>query len=200
MNQLATLRRSRTWRWIGLISLALACRPSAPTPSEPTLVVLVRHAEREDQLLPGDAPTGPDGALRGTPDDPALSRHGQERAGLIASLLADAGLDEVWSTDYLRTRETASPAADAGGLAINAYDPSDLPAFAATLTGMGGRHLVVGHSNTTPELVAALGGDPGSAIDEYEYDRLYVVSVFRNSATTTLLRFGESFTGPSGPS
>ncbi len=187
-------RPSRRWLVWLLVLLPIAGCSTAERnrdDSAPAVVVLVRHAEREDQLSPDDSPSGPDGALRGTPDDPALSRLGQERSGLIAELLADAQLGDVWSTDYLRTRETALPTADAAGLAINAYDPGDLPAFAESLIEMGGRHLVVGHSNTTPELVAALGGDPGSPIDESEYDRLYVVSVLPGSATTTvLLRFG----------
>ena len=42
------------------------------------------------------------------------------------------------------------------------------------LTRDGLRHLVVGHSNTTPPLVELFGGDAGPPIDEAsEYDRLY---------------------------
>ena len=121
---------------------------------------------------------------------------GTARAQEIAALLVDADLDRVWSTDFQRTRETAGPTADAAGLTVESYDPGDLDGFAVQLLEMGGRHLVAGHSNTTPDLVAALGGTPGRPIDESEYDRLYVVSVGADgSVTTTLLRFGEPFEG-----
>ena len=64
------------------------------------------------------------------------------------------------------------------------------PELAAALLSSPGRHLVVGHSNTTPELVGLLGGDPSSPIPEDEYDRLYVVRHQPGSdATTLLLRF-----------
>jgi hypothetical protein len=51
---------------------------------------------------------------------------------------------------------------------------------------------VVGHSDTTPELVGLLGGDPGAPIDEpTEYDRLYVVTLGPDgTVTTVLLRYG----------
>ncbi len=53
-----------------------------------------------------------------------------------------------------------------------------------------GRHLVVGHSNTTHDLVTALGGDPGPPIESLEYDRLYLVSMEEGGVRTILLRFG----------
>jgi hypothetical protein len=57
----------------------------------------------------------------------------------------------------------------------------------------GGGYLVVGHSNTTPELVEILGGKPGPPIDDAnEYDRLYVVTITEDGAVTTeMRRYGE---------
>src|SRR5690606_17033120 len=118
------------------------------------------------------------------------SPEGRERARTLARLLADARLDAVHSTRYRRTQETAAPAAERLGLATAAYDPGGTEAFVAGLRARGGRHLVVGHSNTIPELVRALGGDPGAPIDEDEYDRLYVLTVGRERTSTMLLRFG----------
>ena len=105
-------------------------------------------------------------------------------------MLANVGLTHIHTTDLNRTRSTGQPAAEAAGLAMAVYDPGDLPGLAAELTTTPGRHLVLGHSNTTPELVAALGGDPGSPIDEMEYDRLYIVTVTDDGVSTVLLRFG----------
>ena len=62
------------------------------------------------------------------------------------------------------------------------------------LVDEGGRHLVVGHSNTTPELVTLLGGSPGTPIEEAdEYDRLYLVEVSpHGDVGSTLLRYGST--------
>ncbi len=153
--------------------------PEADTRFEPTVVIAVRHAERAED---------------GT-SDPPISEAGAERARLLAEMLSDAGVTHVHTTDLNRTRSTGQPTADAAGLSMEVYDPRDLTGLAARLTeNPGGRHLVLGHSNTTPDLVAALGGDPGSPIDEMEYDRLYMVTVTARGVSTVLLRFGEPFT------
>ena len=86
---------------------------------------------------------------------------------------------------------TAAPIAARTGLEIELYDASDLAAFADTLRATEGVHLVVGHSNTTPPLVQALGGDPGSDIDEAsEYDRLYVVTIQSDTVSSRIDRYG----------
>jgi hypothetical protein len=153
---------------------------------EPIVIYLVRHAERVDDEVGFDA---------GSTDDPAISTVGQERAQLLETMLADAGLTQIHSTDLKRTRMTGQPTAEAAGLGIELYNPRDLPGFADRLRHMPGRHLVLGHSNTTPELVAALGGEPGSPIEEMEYDRLYVVTLFGGTASTVLIRFGRLYEG-----
>lgn len=145
------------------------------------VVYLVRHAEKLDDSR-----------------NPPLDEAGLARASLLAVMLRDAGVTHVWSTDYLRTQHTAKPLAAAAGREVASYDPRDLGAFAAKLRSLPGRHLVVGHSNTTPQLVEALGGDPGSPIADSEYDRLYVVTVSNGAVTTVLLRFGAGAPGAKG--
>ncbi len=110
-------------------------------------------------------------------------------------MLRDAGISHIYSTDYTRTRDTVVPIADLLELEIQVYDPYALEAFAEVLKRRGGKHLVVGHSNTTPTLVELLGGEPGTEIDEPgEYDRFYIVSIADDGAVnTTLLRYGQPF-------
>lgn len=141
---------------------------------EATVVFLVRHAEKVD-------------ASR----DPQLSMAGHQRAEALAVTLRDANIEQIHSSDYIRTRDTAAPLADLLNLPVQIYDAADLPAVAAALLQRGGRHLVVGHSNTTPVLVELLGGDGGVPIkEESEYDRLYVVTInSKGSASSVLLRF-----------
>lgn len=162
------------------LAAALALGAVLPMPAaaqeQPTVIFLVRHAERAED---------------GT-NDPPISGAGQERARLLAGLLADAELTHIHTTDYKRTRQTAGPTAEAAGLDAELYDPRDLASFAGILRRTPGRHLVVGHSNTTPQLVAALGGDAHGEISEFEYDRLYIVTIAGGTVSTVLLRFGES--------
>lgn len=140
----------------------------------PLTVFLVRHAEK----------------LTGS--DPALTLAGDARAEALSDLLADAKIERIHSSDYKRTRLTAAPLAEMIGVEVELYDPRDLPGIAAQLKADGGRHLVVGHSNTTGELTALLGGDGGAPIVEAtEYDRLYMVTTGADGETvSTLLRFG----------
>lgn len=162
---------------------ALLAPGSAVGQDEPVVVYLVRHAERADD---------------GT-DDPPLSEAGLERAVLLTRMLSDAGVTHVHSTDLKRTRETGALLAARRGLGLTFYDPRDLSDLAEELRAAPGRHLVLGHSNTTGEVVAALGGDPGGPIDDAEYDRLYVVTIAADgSVATVLLRYGEPFRPAAG--
>ena len=139
------------------------------------VVIVVRHAERAED---------------GT-NDPPISTAGEHRAAVVAGMLANVPLTHVHSTDLRRTRSTAAPTVRATGLALDIYDPRDLDGFADRLRLSPGRHLVVGHSNTNPALVEALGGDPGPPIEEMEYDRGYVVVVLPDGSTgSAIFRFG----------
>jgi len=104
-------------------------------------------------------------------------------------MLKDAGITHIWTTDYKRTRATVEPLSARTRVKIEVYDPSKLGEFATKLKSIPGRHLVVGHSNTTPGLVQALGGDPGPPMPDSEYDRFYIVTLGQNIATIQL-RFG----------
>lgn len=142
-----------------------------------TLVLLVRHAEKETGV-----------------EDPPLSPAGMARARALAAMLADAGIEHIHSTDFRRTRGTAAPLARQLGLDVSLYDPGSPERLLDQLLA-GGRHLVIGHSNTVPELVELLGGDGGDAIDDAgEYDRLYMVAQNPGAQVeTVLLHYGKRF-------
>lgn len=182
---------SRFRRWVLLAVVGLVASSVAPTPATAqdqdgaAVVWLVRHAERADAGM-DDQP------------DPELSEIGRARAQELARLLGDAGITSIHSTPYRRTMQTARPLADALGLDVDEYDPRPGDAMQAFLAQLRtpGRHVVVGHSNTTPAMVERLGGDPVSAIATEEYDRIYVLHIGADgSVTSTLLRFGEPAMG-----
>lgn len=150
-----------------------------------TTIIFVRHAEKVDPMA----------------EDPSLSEAGQRRAQELARQLVDAdvvaGIDAVYSTPYKRTRETAAPVADALGLEIQIYDPSNNEAVLEEILKRykGKIILVVGHSNTLPTLIADLGASKKvPPIAESEYDNIYVISIPWSGKTKTIrLRFGEPY-------
>ena len=147
-----------------------------------TLVYLVRHAEKEAEPA----------------DDPPLTPQGRDRAEFLAQLLKDSGLTHIHSSRFERTRQTAQPVADITGLEIQYYNHLNLAGLATVLKETPGRHLVVGHSNTTPAVVEFLGGDPGEPIDEAaEYDRLYLLILHADGDVSTIL-FRSLKAGPGG--
>lgn len=157
-----------------ILTFGLLMGACALSPGSAKTIYLVRHAEKE----PGR--------------DPKLTPDGLIRAEALADYVSGAKLGAVFSTQFRRTRDTASPVAQRTGLPILYYDPSDLSGFADTLRAASGNVLVVGHSNTTPDLVTALGGDAGEPIVEAtEYDRIYVLVLRGGEVKTELRRYGE---------
>ena len=111
----------------------------------------------------------------------------------MAELLRGKNINYIHSSNYIRTRNTAAPLADIMGLEILIYDPRKLGALADQIRAQGGRHLVVGHSNTTQEAAIALGSSTSEApiVEKNEYDRLYEVRIYDGGEThTKLTRYG----------
>ena len=156
---------------------------AAPSTRQATVVLLVRHAEK------APAPA----------DDPPLSEAGSVRARALAAALADAGVDAIVVTPRLRTRATAQPLADARGLqpeevALAGGAAAHAQAVAAAVRRhAGGVVLVVGHSNTIPAIVAALGGPSFPDLCDGEYSNLYMLVLEPGSPT------GDPAAGPAAP-
>lgn len=132
------------------------------------IVILLRHAERQ-----------PAGA------DPALTPAGKRRAALLATMFAGAGVTTIFTSTARRTKETAAPLASALGLTPKQIDDSTAVARGQILGG-GACVVVVGHTNTVPEFIEALGGPSDIVIEDDEFDRLFVVTVTPQSAATLL--------------
>jgi len=141
-------------------------------------IYLVRHAEKE---LAAD-----------NPKDPPLTPCGEQRAASLEVFLAGVNLEAVYSTDYLRTRNTAEPVARNKGLETRLYDSKKLEEFAQGLIQRQEDVLVVGHSNSTPALAGLLSGEELEAIDESIYNRIYQVVIYKGIARAHLLH--SSFT------
>lgn len=165
-----------------------------------TTVILVRHAEKADATA-----------------NTSLSTAGLARAQELVSVVDEAGVSVVYVNDFCRTALTAQPTAQALGLPVFVQQTGNpaaglggcSPAISATTTALPsgvinsqdvadrilsqhGRRtvLVVGHSNTVPEIIAALGGGAFApiSITEPEFDRLFVVTIRRFSGTPRLVK------------
>jgi phosphohistidine phosphatase SixA len=129
-------------------------------------VFLVRHAERADTAK-GAAP------MMGT--DPDLSDAGRRRAQSLAAMLKDAGITAIFVTEYKRTQQTAAPLAKALGLTPVVITSKDTPGLVTRLQASKGNVLVVGHSNSVPNVITGLGIAKAPPIADDEYDNLFIV-------------------------
>ncbi|MDH5433097.1 MAG: histidine phosphatase family protein [Gammaproteobacteria bacterium] len=143
------------------LSLILAFLHFPILASEETVIYLVRHAEKVQ-----------DGTK-----DPTLSEQGVARSKKLAELLKDKNIRVIYSTDFKRTRLTAKPLADRLGIEIKLYDYKKLSELANTLKNSKQNILVVGHSNTTPELVELISGKVVEPIKEIEYSKLFTIKL-----------------------
>jgi broad specificity phosphatase PhoE len=123
------------------------------------IVFIVRHAEK--------ATTGG--------KDPDLSIEGQKRADALAHILKDSQIASVFVTEFKRTQETAAPTARAAHVSPTVLPANDIGALAEKLRALTGNTLVVGHGNTIPDLLKALGIATPVSIPEDDYTEIFAV-------------------------
>jgi phosphohistidine phosphatase SixA len=149
-----------------LLCLFLGCL-IAVTQAEPPTIFLVRHAERADASSESPAAKA---------NDPDLSEAGRLRAESLGRALRDAAITAIYVTEYKRTQQTAAPLAKATGIAVTVVPAKETGALLAKLRNCIGSALVIGHSNTVPETIKALGVPKPVTITDSEYDNLFVLT------------------------
>ena len=102
---------------------------------------------------------------------------GQKRAEALARILKDSQISAVFITEFKRTQETAAPIAKAAHLDPTVVPGNDVPALVAKLREVNGHALVVGHTNTIPDLMKALGITTSIDIPEDDYTEILMVSL-----------------------
>lgn len=130
-----------------------------------TVFILVRHGEKQYEGK-----------------NPSLSVEGKNRAQRLSALLKEVEIDNAFSTDFLRTKETIEPIVFAKNLKIRIYNPGKISDFVAKeLSQNQSRNLIVGHSNTNPKLINEICKKSlYQEIPENKFNDFYVVNVFRN--------------------
>ena len=123
-------------------------------------IFVVRHAEKES-----DAPDTP------------LSDKGRSRAACLAQTLKDAHISAVLTSQYIRTKQTAAPITELAHAHAESFDAKAALQIAAAAqeAAKSGNVLIVGHSNTIPQLMSALGA-PSVSIPDSSFDQLFIVN------------------------
>ena len=142
-----------------------------------TTVILIRHAER--LTTPGN-------------NDPHLSAAGKSRAQLLLHVLSRAEVSAIYTSEFIRTKETAQPLAEALGLSpIEATNAEDIKTD-ILLNHAGKTVLVVGHTNTVPEVIRLFGDNSDHEIADEEFDNMFVATVLgEDRVRVTRLKYGE---------
>ena len=128
-------------------------------------VLLVRHADID--LPPGSS-------------NPPLNAKGRARADTVAHIAGDAGVTAVFTSSFTRTKQTAEPLAARLGLQPQVAPPPLTFAQQVVSGTLGDVIVVAGHSDTVPQMIAALGAAPPT-IGEREFDNLFVVAVAQSA-------------------
>jgi phosphohistidine phosphatase SixA len=148
----------RTFAGLALAATTAACMLNVPQQPGPDFYVM-RHLHKAE----GSA-------------DPGLSAEGQRQARLLAERFSTRPPAVIYVTDTRRARETAAPIAARLQLEPKLYDPRDTAGLASDLQKDPNPALIIGHSNTVPAIVAALGGARPEPIADGEYGAIYHVS------------------------
>ena len=145
-----------------------------------TSYYIVRHAEKvaaSNTTMSNDMP---------------LSDAGKQRAEALKEILQKENIKHIFSTNYIRTKSTAQPLADAIHVPIEIYDPKD-STFISKLKSLNGNILIVGHSNTVDDLVNGISGKKEIAGDlpDSEYGDLFIVKKKGNKISFEKKHFGQ---------
>ena len=177
----------RMWM-AALIALATAAvgpgsvaRAQSPANAGPSVVILVRHAEKA--AVPGD--------------DPPLSDVGTARAEALGAALVASPPSAIIVSARQRTGLTAAAVARRTGVTpqvipLDGGGAAHVAAVATAVRQQRGTVLVVGHSNTVPAIIKALGGPSLPDICDATYSHLFVLTPGANGAPASLVmaRFG----------
>jgi broad specificity phosphatase PhoE len=140
---------------------------------ETTTIILIRHAEK----------------VKDGTQDPELSAEGKQRAEALAKMLERNGIASVYSTNFKRTQQTVLPIAQAKGITVQTYQQTDLNWLQKIAKENSGKIiLIVGHSNTIPEMANTLLGE--KKFEQYAdtlYDQMLVIQYNEKTKPSVLV-------------
>lgn len=126
------------------------CETTSATPTGPSFYVM-RHLQK------------------GTGEDPPLTEEGRANARRLIGMFAADPPRVIYVSEWRRTRETAAPLAARLRVKVRRYQARDTPGLIARVLAERGPVLIVGHSDTVPEIVARLGGERPAPLAETDF-------------------------------
>jgi len=136
-----------------------------------TQYYFIRHAEKADSSK-----------------NPDLSEKGLERAQEWQLLFSELSFDEIYSTDFNRTIQTIKPISVKQNKNFSLYNPKTIDIEAFKKETFGKTILIVGHSNTIPNMInQIIKENKYSDIEENQFGNLYIVTIFENQILSQLL-------------
>ncbi len=108
--------------------------------------------------------------------DPDLTETGRQRASRLASWFGSVSPAAIYVSDYKRTRQSAGPLAQRLGLTPIVYDPADTAGLVARVRAGPSPALIVGHSNTVPDIVEQLGGSRPAALVHEDFGDIWRIA------------------------
>lgn len=142
-----------------------------------TTVILIRHADRTSS----------------TNSDPPLNTKGEARAQQLIHVLGQSGIEALYHSHFTRSKQTAQPlVAHLPGIATKQIDAA-LEIKNDILANHAGKAvLVIGHSDTVPDLINQLSESHMPMINDREFDNLFIVTLLGpGKASITSLKYGE---------
>lgn len=161
----------------GVVHLADGTKQKIEGWNDPNTSVffIIRHAEKD--------------TIKGSKTYDDLTEKGHKRAAKLAKMLQKLPISTVSSTDRSRTKNTALPTANSHKCTLALYDAKKQNDYLTKLAEINGKkHLIVGHSNTVPQMLNFLTNS-ATYIDvpDNEYTRLYIVSYSKTGKKSVIL-------------
>lgn len=116
--------------------------------------------------------------------NPELSDTGKLRASHLVTLFKKYKKIQIYSSKYKRTLQSAAPLSEYFNEKISTYDAGELPAFKKELLKLNGVVVVMGHSNTIPQLATLLSDKKVTPMNESEFSRYFLLSTNANKNKT----------------
>ena len=130
----------------------------AATPAQPNIYVM-RHLH---------TPAGV--------SDPDLTDEGKKYAAAVSHSFQRDPPDVIYVSSTKRAQQTAAPLAERLKLTPKIYDPRDTPGLIASVSAETGTVLIVGHSNTVPDIVEKLGGQRPDDLSHEDFGDIWHIA------------------------
>jgi len=160
-----------------VLFLGISCQSNKKKNTDPeaitTVYYFIRHAEKDRSDISNK--------------DPELTDIGIQRAKNWANHFETIELDQIFSTDYKRTQQTAMFTATDQNIQVESYDPNNMYNEDFKLLTAGQTVLIVGHSNTTPVFVnTIIGKQEYPQIEDNNNGNLYIITIKGDKISASL--------------